>query len=118
MAKTTSPTKRSTDNLLARYPFVDKVEKRIPHTFITQDLFGFADLIAINSSETVLVQTTTKSHVGARREKILASAEARLWVVGEHRRILIHGWSKVGPRGGLKTWTLYEEEITEMDFGV
>ncbi len=110
MAKT-SPTKRSIDNLKDRYPFVEVVEKKVPYSFISIDLFHFADIIAFSLRETVLIQTTTTAHVKERYAKIVASSEARLWVLAEGRRILIHGWKKV--RGA---WTLFEQEVTDADF--
>ncbi len=114
MAKS-SPTKRSTDYLREHYPFVETVERKVPYSFISIDLFHFADLIAFGLRETVLVQTTTQPHMNERYKKITTSGEAssaaRLWVLGEGRRIIIHGWKKV--KGA---WTLFEQEVTEGDF--
>src|SRR5690348_16321155 len=94
MAKT-SPTNRSLDHLRESYPFVEVVERKVPYSFISIDLFHFADIIAFGLQETVLVQTTTQQHINERYKKIQQSAEARLWVLGEGRRIIIHGWKKV-----------------------
>ncbi len=107
---------RSLKNLRARFPFVQVVEKKVPYSFISIDLFGFADLIAINSNETYLIQTTAAAAFSARLHKILASPEARLWVHGESRHILLQAWGKQGARGLRKLWTLREQEITAADF--
>jgi hypothetical protein len=100
------------------YPFVDNVEQTIPHTFIKRDLYGFADYAAFNSVETVLVQVTTRKNMPARIAKILASAKARLWVVGEGRRIVVHGWVKrpIPFNKKVKVWVAVEREITQEDF--
>lgn len=59
----------------------EKVEQRlpIPGKFVTRDLFGCIDLLAMKAGEPlVAVQATTRSNVNAR---MLKSAEmARLWV--------------------------------------
>jgi hypothetical protein len=99
--------------LQERYPFVCNVEQTIPHTFIKRDLFGFADYIAMDSAETVLVQVTTKKNMEARRAKILANPASRLWLVGERRRILLHGWNKLA---GQAEPELFEDEITPEDY--
>ena len=92
-------TKRSLDMLRADGWLCGVVEQRIPHTFITRDLFGFIDIVAIRGRETLGVQTTTSAHVNARIKKIKAHRE---WLKG--REIHVHGWSKKGARGERKTW--------------
>jgi hypothetical protein len=111
--KRVSVTAKSLAKLREVYPYAQVVEKKVPYSFISQDLYGFADIEAFNSAETVLVQVTTQHNVNARIAKILAAPAARLWVLGEHRRIFVHGWAKKGPRGKRKLWELYTEEITE-----
>lgn len=111
MSGKTSPTKRSLDHLRETYPFVEVVERKVPYSFISIDLFHFADIIAFGLTETVLVQTTTQQHINERYKKIQQSSEARLWVLGDGRRIIIHGWKKV--KGA---WTLFQQEVTEADF--
>lgn len=81
------------------------VERRIPHSFITQDLFGFADLLAFGAGRFVLVQTTSRDHLSHRRKKIHASDTARKWVENGGV-ILLHGWDK--PE---RLWRLKEEEV-------
>jgi hypothetical protein len=77
-----------------------------------QDLFGFADLLAIRGSVTGAVQCTTGSNVAARVRKIRSLPAARAWLEGGTRRIEVHGWVKRGPRGKRKTWQLKRVEVT------
>src|SRR3989304_7899475 len=52
-------------------------EKHLRHTFVTQDLFGFADLLAVKGSDTLAVQVTSvpsraTHHVVNHQRKMLA----------------------------------------------
>jgi hypothetical protein len=103
-----SPTKRSVELLRGEgwLPWV--VEKWIPGTRITQDMWGFADICAAKEGERpVLVQTTTADNLSKRRVKILAEVRARIALAGGFR-IVLHGWS---PDGRVRI-----EEITEASF--
>ena len=103
-----SPTVRSLQKLRAEGWTAEKVERPWnPYTKRTQDLFGFADIIAFNGLETILVQTTSGDggNLSARVKKILASDIARTWIVSDFRRIVCHGWAKRGARGKRKLWT-------------
>jgi hypothetical protein len=105
-----SPTSRSLD-LLRKEGFVPAVVERW-NTFagppdkkckecgknqvgVRQDLFGFADIIAINpqSKVVVLVQTTSGSNMSARRRKMAGIGEVLLCMTVGFK-IEIHGWSK------------------------
>lgn len=89
----TSPTQRSLAKLREEGYQVAVVERWNPHARIRQDLFGFADLLAVGNGETVAVQTTSASNMAARIRKIAESDQ-----VPECRkanwRILVHGWRK------------------------
>lgn len=111
-----SPTQRSLKLLRATYPLVQVVERWNQYARIRQDLFGFVDILAVCNNTVVAVQTTTASNLAARRNKILASESARLWLESPTRRILLHGWHKTGPHGGRKTWTCKTVEITPSDY--
>ena len=80
---------------------VDVVEQRIPHTFITRDCFGFADLLAISPSMGImLVQVTggpDNSNFCARVQKIKATAESGLWLASGGR-IQVHSWESSKPQ--------------------
>jgi len=79
---------------------------------IRQDLFGFADIYAINpkTQERVFIQTTTKHNMVARKLKILANNNLPK-VLNSGHRVVVHGWlqTDVKTRG---KYDLTEMEIT------
>jgi hypothetical protein len=98
------PAQRSLRKLRAEGWLVAVAERWNPHAKVRQDLFGFADLIAIKGNETLAGQTTTGSNLTHRLEKIRNSPSATQWLVSPHRRIAIRGWRKIGLSGRSKTW--------------
>jgi hypothetical protein len=78
---------------------VGVVEQRIPHTFITRDLFGFADLVAMSPSRGImLVQVTggaSTSNFHARVDKIQAEPRHAIWLASGGR-IQVHSWEGKG----------------------
>lgn len=78
---------------------VATVEQRIPHCFITRDMFGFADLVAISPSKGIMaVQVTGGGNGPSRIAKIKAEARAGIWLASGGR-IQVHDWRK---RAGTK----------------
>jgi len=79
---------------------VGVVEQRIPHTFITRDLFGFADLLATSPTRgNLLVQVTggySTSNFHARVAKIRNEPRAAIWLAGPLNRIQVHSWEGKG----------------------
>jgi len=69
------------------------VEKWNPHARIRQDLFGFADLLALRGTEIMLVQVTSGSNVAARVRKI-TEHENLPRVREANMRVVVHGWRK------------------------
>lgn len=61
-----------------------------------RDFLGFADYIAWNDTETVLVQTTSKSNHSARRNKILDAEFFRKWMRNPRHKVLVQSWEKKG----------------------
>ena len=89
------------------------VEKWLAAIQIRQDMFGFADVVAIGESLGIMaVQVCADSGRAAHRTKILAEKRALTWLRAGGRILLI-SWGKHGPRGGRKVWEAYREEITE-----
>lgn len=89
-----TPTQRTLKKLRTEgwLPWV--VERRIPVLRnVTQDMFGFIDVLAIRGTETLAVQTTSGSNVAARIKKIADSEH-----VGKVREagwlLHVHGWRK------------------------
>ena len=72
------------------------------------DAFGIGDLLACRPGQIVLVQTTTAVHMADHRAKILAIPEFYKWKEAGGL-VLLHGWSKKGPRGKRKLWQVREE---------
>ncbi len=108
-----SPTTRSLKHLRDSDWTPAIVERRCGK-FVTVDLFGFGDILAIKHGETPqLVQTTTGSNLAARRTKIYASDLAAL-VLQSGFRIVLHGWRELKVKRGGKAvrWELKEEEVT------
>jgi hypothetical protein len=113
-AKGKSPTARSLDLLRSRGYRAEVVEHWIPHTFITRDLFGFIDILAIREGEVLGVQAcssggTSKrgSDVAARIRKIAESdavGDVRKAGIGIH----VHGWRK----NAAGEWVCTEEDVS------
>lgn len=91
----TTPTQRSLKLLREEGYTVAIVEHWNPHAKIRQDLFGFADLLAIKPGEIIAIQTTTISNIAARRAKISAEPRAATWLAAGGL-IVLHGWHRVG----------------------
>lgn len=73
---------------------VGTVEQRIPHTFITRDLYGFADLVAMSPTRGImLVQATGGGNMAARVDKVRAEARHAIWLASGGR-IQVHCWVK------------------------
>lgn len=104
-----SPTQRSLAKLRREGWLVAIVEKY--NAFIKRriDLWGFGDLLAIRGDQCLIVQTTSGAHVSERLTKIRFIPAAEEWIKSPNRKIVVHGWSKRGPRGKRKTWDCREE---------
>ncbi|MFD2175670.1 hypothetical protein [Rhodobacter lacus] len=109
-----TPTQRSIKLLKEDGWEVAIVEKWNPHIRIRQDLFGFADLLAIKPGVTpLLVQTTSGSGTAARRTKILAEPRAET-ALQSGFEIVVHGWRKLKTKGN--RWCAKVEPVTLEDF--
>lgn len=94
---------------------VADVERRlpIPGMFITQDLFGFGDLLGVREFSqddgfgwNVIVQVTTAKNMKARENKIKNTPAHRVWLSLPYNRIEVHGWIKIRGR-----WECRRKEI-------
>jgi hypothetical protein len=105
-----SPTARSLQHLRALGYRAEVVEKTIPHTFIKKDLFG-ADVLALKAGMPILVvQCTSGSNHAAHRTKLDEEGFITLWT-SAGATLEIWSWTKQGPRGEKKTWTLRREVL-------
>ncbi len=107
----TSPTQRSLALLRSRGYLCAVVERWNPYVRVRQDLWGFADLLAIRDNECLLVQTTSGANAAARVAKIRDSLYARVWLSSPNRSIVVHAWRLAGDRGKRKTWQCREIPI-------
>lgn len=113
-----SPTVQSLKHLRKQGYVVQVVERWNQWARIRQDFAGFADLIAFRKSkktDIVAIQTTSTGNISSRYKKVLACDNAIVWIQAGGK-ITLHGWSKKGPRGKMKRWTLTERQITIEDF--
>lgn len=91
---------------------VGVVEQRIPHCFITRDLFGFIDLVAVSPSKGIMgVQVTGGGNLSTRAIKTRLEPRHAIWLAAGGR-ILIHDWVK---RSGQKERFCKVLEITKTD---
>ncbi len=95
-----TPTQRSKAALEAAGWLVAVVEKWNPHAVrpdggkgLRQDLWKFADLLAVKIGEPTLLVQTTSTNVQERVAKILANPRA-LICVQAGVRVEVHGWAK------------------------
>ena len=112
-----SPTQLSLKHLRSQGYLATVVEHFNAFAKVRQDLFGFADLLAIKDGMTLAVQTTTASNMSARRTKLLGNpAVAACLKAGWAVRI--EGWRKVRLRRGCKVhrWQCRTVEITGADY--
>jgi len=108
----TSPTQRSLAHLRALGWTCTIVEKWNPHAGVRQDLFGFADLLALDPKGKTItaVQVTSGNNFADRRKKLCSCANMKIWL-RSGGVVLLHGWAKKGKRGERKVWSLREERI-------
>lgn len=101
------------------------VERRLPRTFTTVDLFGVIDIVAIappfdkdgngwpEPGAIVGIQACAGGDHATRRAKILAEPRAQEWI-DAGGRLELWSWSKRGAAGKRKLWTLRVETYAEM----
>ena len=105
------PTARTLQELRRQRCIAQVVERWNPHAHVRQDLFGFADIIALDPTTGITaIQCTTGDHHANRREKVLAEPRALAWLRAGGS-IQVRSWSKIGPRGCRKVWTERIEAI-------
>ena len=113
-----SPTQRSLKVLRDHGATVAVVERWNPYAKIRQDLFGFADLLALAPGKgiyAIQVCSDNGGDVAERVRKILGCEHARTFVeCGGF--IAVHGWGKRGAKGKKKA-KLRVVRITREDFG-
>ena len=107
------PTQRSLEYLRGEGWLVGIVETWNMGAKIRQDLFGFADLVAVHPGKvgTYYVQVTSGGNLAARRTKILAEPRAHQ-ILTCGNRVLLHGWRKVKKKKKDGSWSkVYQYEL-------
>lgn len=92
-----SPTQRTLARLRDSGYIAEVVERWNQFSKTRKDLFGIIDVLAIGNGETVAVQTTTASNIGARLKKI-EDSPCLAYMRDAGWKIEIHGWRKT--KGG------------------
>lgn len=96
-----------------------RVEHWNSHCNIMQDLFGFADLIAMRAGAGIIaVQATSDQsggHGNARIAKIMAEPRAKIWLQSGGR-IQVFAWRKLSRGMVREKWVPKVTEITLKDF--
>jgi len=115
----TSPTQRSLKLLRDLGYTAQVVERWNQHARVRQDLFGVIDIVAVkaldgDTTNIIGVQTTSKSNLSARVNKIKESEEAAMWSAAGGL-ILVHGWAKnKSNRWEVKAlWMRYDKSTLE-----
>lgn len=109
-----SPTSRTLAVLRKLGGVAAVVERRIPGLPITQDLFGFIDVVCLMGPNIIAVQATSGANHAHRRAKIRGEPNAVTWLKAGGL-IELWSWAKQGPRGKQKLWQSRKEAITLED---
>ena len=107
----TSPTARTLALLRQAGYLAEVVEKRLPKCFITRDLFGCIDVLAVRAGEVLGIQCTSGSNVAARLSKALDTPQLRTWLAAGCG-FEVWGWRK-SKRSG--KWELTRRSLTIQD---
>jgi hypothetical protein len=108
----TSPTARSLALLRTSGYLAAVVEKWNAHVGIRQDLFGFADILAVHPTrrEFLLVQTTTLDHVAHRLAKSKGRPELAAWLRAGGL-FQVHGWKRRGVKWEVKIVAVAADDL-------
>lgn len=116
-----SPTQRTIAALKRRGYTCGITEHWNPHVKRRNDLFGFADLIAIKRGRIVAVQATSGTNTSARVAKIKDEPRAAAWLEAGGL-ILVIGWRQLvarrkdGTKAARKKWRPKVTRVTLRDF--
>ena len=116
-----SPTQRSLV-ALRNLGYVAAVVERFirfsgPHG-TRHDLFGLADVEAINATETLYVQCCPASTLAKHCQKHLQEPRLRVLLACPTRHFEVWSWGKRGARGKRKLWTLRRHRAEINLFGI
>ena len=94
-----SPIKRTLARLRKLGYHAGIVERRLPRCFITRDLFGIADVLAVHPGErtVLLVQATTAAHLADRLRRVRGQPDLPA-LLAAGVRVEVWGWARRGGR--------------------
>lgn len=92
-----SPTQRTLKALRAKGLICGIVERRIPHTQITRDLFGIIDIIALDFSRGVVGVQSTGQAFSEHHNKLMYERrqECQAWLLTPGCHLELWGWRKL-----------------------
>ena len=105
-----SPTQRTLQECKRRGYTAQVVERRIPRSFITLDLFGVIDIVALTPDGILGIQATSGANHRSRVAKSLDEPRMHSWLAAGGL-FAVWSWAKRGARGKRKTWTLRTEAL-------
>lgn len=108
-----TPTQRSLKLLRDEGWTAEVVERWNPHARIRQDLFGFADVVAIKPDHMPMLVQVTSTGWASRIKKIVSLEAARLAMRGGFA-IEVHGWRKL--KSNKDRYTLHRTQIVPDHF--
>lgn len=97
-----SPTQRSLAYLRGLGCEAWVVEKWNPFAKIRQDMFGWIDIVAVDTKQIIGVQTTSAPNVSARVLKARGNIALKNWLMAGGV-LFVHGWDKHKGRWRLHT---------------
>ena len=114
-----SPTQRTLALYREKGYSIEVVERWIMGGFVRKDYLGIIDMIAINATETIGVQSCGQAwsaHIKKITEE--GAASARLWLSCPGRRLILVGWRKLKIKRGGKAvhFVPREREFSLADF--
>ena len=74
------------------------------------DLFSFADIVAVDGREILFVQTTSRHNMSSRRNKIRGNPAAAMIAGLPCAKVILLGWYKNGARWACKEETIGNEK--------
>jgi len=113
-ARRISYSSKSLNYLRRRGWIAESVEKWNPFGYNSKDLFGFADLLAVNKHEFVFVQVTAGYNGSARIKKILANKDAVKFMTWGHK-IYVHEWKKKMQPNGRNKFSVKITLVNEIE---
>jgi hypothetical protein len=111
-----APTTRLTLDMYRKQGYICDVSERW-NAFANKknDLLGFCDIVAVCPDEVLFIQTTSRSNMSSRRNKIRGIPAAAMIAGLPCAKVILLGWYKNGARWACKEETIVPETGNEKD---